>query len=125
VTRVFLILASILAGSAVILGAFASHALKAKLTSHALAIWEIGTKYQMYHALALCLVALWLSRTEINSTPLVAAGFAFITGITLFSGSLYALSLSDLQWLGTITPVGGLAFIVGWICVAVAAWSFK
>jgi uncharacterized membrane protein YgdD (TMEM256/DUF423 family) len=94
VTRVFLILAAILAGFSVALGAFASHALQERLTAHALAIWETGTKYQMYHSLALLLVALLLSHAETTSTPLIVAGFAFISGIALFSGSLYALSLS-------------------------------
>lgn len=124
-TRVFLILASVLGGLAVVLGAFASHALKTQLSDRALEIWEIGTKYQMYHALALLLVALLLSRMETNTTFLTAAGFAFITGIILFSGSLYALSLSGIQELGVITPVGGLAFIIGWACIAIAAWNFN
>jgi len=76
----------------------------------------------MYHALALILIALLISRFP-NSTPLIAAGFAFIAGIFIFSGSLYALSLSGIKWLGAITPLGGVAFIIGWICLLVAAWG--
>lgn len=124
-TRIFLTIAGALAGISVILGAFASHALKGNLSDRALEIWETGTKYQMYHALALILVALLLSRLTSDSTPLVVAGYAFITGVVLFSGSLYALSLSGIKWLGAITPLGGVAFIIGWICFVIAAWGFE
>ena len=124
-TRIFLAIASALGGISVILGAFATHGLKDKLSERALEIWETGTKYQMYHALALILVALLLSRLSTESTALVVAGYAFIVGILLFSGSLYALSLSGIKWLGAITPLGGVAFIIGWSALAVAAWEFK
>lgn len=123
-TRIFLAIASVLGGISVILGAFASHALKDRLSDRALEIWETGTKYQMYHALALILIALLITRLP-ASTSLVVAGYAFITGILLFSGSLYALSLSGIKWLGAITPLGGVAFIIGWICLAVAAWGIE
>jgi len=124
-TRIFLAIASALGGISVILGAFATHGLKDKLSERALEIWETGTKYQMYHALALILVALLLSRLSTESTALVVAGYAFIVGTLIFSGSLYALSLSGIKWLGAITPLGGVAFIIGWSCLAVAAWEFK
>jgi uncharacterized membrane protein YgdD (TMEM256/DUF423 family) len=123
VTRIFLAIAAALGGISVILGAFASHALKGKLSDRALDIWETGTKYQMYHALALILVALLLYRLNDKSTPLMMAGYAFITGTVLFSGSLYALSLTGIKILGAITPMGGVAFIIGWICLAIAALS--
>ncbi len=119
-TRIFLAIASALGGISVVLGAFASHALKDKLSERALEIWETGTKYQMYHALALILVALLISRFP-DSTLLVVAGYAFVAGVTIFSGSLYALSLSGIKWLGAITPLGGAAFIIGWACLTVAA----
>ena len=119
--RIFLAIASALGGISVVLGAFASHSLKDKLSERALEIWETGTKYQMYHALALILVALLLSSLSEESLPLVVAGYAFIAGVVLFSGSLYALSLSGIKWLGAITPFGGVAFIIGWSCLAVAA----
>ena len=124
-TRLFLTVAAILAGLAVAAGAFASHALKERLTERALEIFETAARYQMYHALALFLVAILLSRTETIAPILSIAGYAFIAGITIFSGSLYALSLTDIKWLGAITPLGGVAFLVGWGCVAIAAWSFK
>ncbi|MGL5075699.1 MAG: DUF423 domain-containing protein [Waterburya sp.] len=124
-TRIFLAIAGVLGGLSVVFGAFATHALKDRLSERALEIWETGTKYQMYHALALVLVALLLSRLATQSFPLIMAGYAFIIGVFLFSGSLYALSLSGIKWLGAITPLGGLAFILGWICLVVAAWGWE
>ncbi|BAZ43833.1 hypothetical protein NIES4102_08350 [Chondrocystis sp. NIES-4102] len=124
-TQIFLAIAGILGGLSVILGSFASHALKGKLSDYALEIWETATKYQMYHALALMLVALLLSRLTTTSLPLTIAGYAFIAGILLFSGSLYALSLSGIKSLGAITPLGGIAFILGWGCLVVAAWGYE
>lgn len=124
-TRIFMAIAAILAGIAVAAGAFASHALKEKLTERALEIFETGARYQMYHSLALLLVAVLLSRAEASQTPLLASGSAFLVGIALFSGSLYALSLSGINWLGAITPLGGAAFLVGWSCLAIAALSYK
>ncbi|MDJ0900381.1 MAG: DUF423 domain-containing protein [Xenococcus sp. MO_188.B8] len=123
--KIFLAIAGWLGALSVASGAFAAHALKDSLTVKALEIWETATQYQMYHALALILVALLLTRTEIASTSLNIAGWAFIIGIVLFSGSLYALSLTSIKWLGAITPLGGLAFIIGWICIAITAWGFK
>ena len=124
-TRIFLAIASSLGGLSVALGAFASHALKEKLTERALEIWKTGTQYQMYHALTLILVALLLTRTE-NPDPLLnTSGIAFIIGIALFCGSLYTLSLTGIKWLGAIAPLGGLAFIIGWACLAIAALGFK
>lgn len=124
-TRIFLTIAAILAGLAVAAGAFASHALKERLTERALEIFETAARYQMYHALALFLVAVLLSRADHVPPTLSVAGYAFIAGIAIFSGSLYALSLTGIKWLGAITPLGGVAFLVGWGCVAIAAWSFK
>ncbi|MGK7935111.1 MAG: DUF423 domain-containing protein [Xenococcaceae cyanobacterium] len=124
-TRFFLSIAAILAGLSVAGGAFASHALKERLSERALAIFETGSRYQMYHALALLAIGLLLSRSEVAPTLLNTAGFAFIAGVVLFSGSLYALSLSGIKWLGAVAPLGGVAFLVGWGCLALAAWSFK
>ncbi|NES43464.1 DUF423 domain-containing protein [Moorena sp. SIO2C4] len=124
-TRIFLAIASILGGLSVAAGAFASHALKEKLTERGLEIFQTGARYQMYHALALMLVALLLSRTEVAQTSLTVAGSAFIAGIAIFSGSLYALSLTGIKWLGAIAPLGGAALILGWGCLAIAAFSFQ
>ena len=124
VTRIFLAIASMFGGISVVLGAFASHALKDRLSTNSLAIWETGTKYQMYHALALMLVAILVSRFP-DSTLLTLAGYAFIIGTFIFSGSLYALTLTGIKWLGAITPIGGMAFIVGWLCLALATWRIE
>lgn len=120
-TRIFLAIASMLGGIAVVFGAFASHALKDRLSANSLAIWETGTRYQMYHALALMLVALLISRFP-DAVLLVVAGYAFIGGIFIFSGSLYGLTLTGIKWLGAITPIGGMALILGWLCLALATW---
>ena len=124
-SQIFLAIASILAGLSVAAGAFASHALKERLTEKALSIFETGAQYQMYHALALVLVALLLSRAEATNIFMVSAGWAFIAGIAFFSGSLYALSFSGIKWLGAIAPFGGAAFLIGWGCLAVAAFNFR
>ncbi|AOY80423.1 DUF423 domain-containing protein [Moorena producens JHB] len=124
-TRIFLAIASILGGLSVAAGAFASHALKEKLTERGLEIFQTGARYQMYHSLALMLVALLLSRAEVAQTSLTVAGSAFIAGIAIFSGSLYALSLTGIKWLGAIAPLGGAALILGWGCLAIAAFSFQ
>lgn len=124
-TRIFLFIAALLGSLAVAAGAFGAHALREKLSTRAIEIFETGSRYQMYHALALLLVALLLSRAEAGQSTLVAAGVAFIVGVVIFSGSLYALSLTGIKWLGAITPFGGVAFILGWGCLAVAAWTFK
>ncbi|MEM6610716.1 MAG: DUF423 domain-containing protein [Cyanobacteria bacterium P01_C01_bin.72] len=123
-SRIFLAIASMLGGISVVFGAFASHALQDRLSAKSLAIWNTGTTYQMYHALALMLVALLVSRFP-NSTLLTVAGYAFIAGIFIFSGSLYALTLTGIKWLGAITPLGGMAFIIGWFCLALASWRIE
>lgn len=125
IMKIFLMIGAILAGLSGAAGAFATHALKDRLTERMLEIFETAAKYQMYHALALLLVAVLLTRPEIPQTPLIVAGTAFIAGIAIFSGSLYGLSLSGIKWLGAITPIGGVAFLIGWGCVVVAAWGIK
>lgn len=124
-TRIFLTIAPVLAGLSVALGAFGAHALKERLSSRALEIFETGARYQMYHALALLLVAVLLSRLETEQPLLTTAGSAFLIGVVLFCGSLYALSFTGIKWLGAVAPLGGLAFMVGWACLAVAAWNYK
>lgn len=116
----FLRLAAILGGLAVVLGAFGAHGLKDRLTPDMLANYEVGIRYHMYHALAL--LALALAPGSLWSSALTpAAGWAWMIGILIFSGSLYAMALSGARWLGAITPIGGVAFIIGWLLVAVAA----
>jgi uncharacterized membrane protein YgdD (TMEM256/DUF423 family) len=123
--RLFLAIAAIYGGLAVAGGAFAAHALQGKLSDKAISIFETGTRYQMYHALALFLVVVLLLQNPMNPTWLTVAGYAFIVGVLIFSGSLYALSFSGIKWLGAITPIGGVAFIIGWGCLLLSALSFK
>jgi uncharacterized membrane protein YgdD (TMEM256/DUF423 family) len=123
--RIFLCLGAVLGGLSVAVGAFASHALKERLTERSLEIFELAARYQMYHALALLAVGLLLSRAEAGQSLLTATGIAFLIGVLLFCGSLYALSLSGVKVLGAITPLGGVAFLVGWGCLAIALWGFK
>jgi uncharacterized membrane protein YgdD (TMEM256/DUF423 family) len=113
--RLFFALGSSCALLAVITGAFGAHALKTKLSSDMLATFEIAVRYQMYHALGLIAVA-WAS-SQWSSQLISAAGWLFVVGIVIFSGSLYILALSGIRWLGAMTPLGGLAFIVGWLCL--------
>ncbi len=118
-------LAALFAGLSVAAGAFASHALKERLSDRALEIFEVGARYQMYHALALLLVAILLNQAKSPAPSLIASGWLFIIGIFIFSGSLYALSLSDIKILGAITPIGGVAFIAGWGALAIAAFNYQ
>lgn len=104
---------------AVAAGAFGAHALKARLAPDLLAVFETGARYQLFHALALLLVALMLDRAP--SKPLRFAGWMFVLGTVLFSGSLYALALSGVRVLGAITPFGGLCFLTGWLALAAGA----
>jgi uncharacterized membrane protein YgdD (TMEM256/DUF423 family) len=118
--RVFFAIGCVSAVVAVALGAFGAHGLRARLGPDLLTTFEIGVRYQMYHALALLAVGLALSRWP--SSAGVLAGWLFIAGTLVFSGSLYVLALSNLRWLGAITPIGGAAFIVGWIVLAWSVW---
>jgi uncharacterized membrane protein YgdD (TMEM256/DUF423 family) len=110
------------AGSALIgvaAGAFGAHALRARLAPDLLAVFETGVRYQMYHAFGLLAVAWAVTRWP---GPLALwAGWLFLVGTTLFSGSLYALALTGARWLGAITPIGGLAYLAGWACLALAS----
>ncbi|BAP17549.1 DUF423 domain-containing protein [cyanobacterium endosymbiont of Epithemia turgida] len=123
--KVFMIAGSALAGLGVVGGAFARHSLKNRLSDHALDIFETGIKYQMYHSLALLLVMLLLTIKQNYPFSLLWAGYGFLVGIFIFSGSLYALSLTGIKWLGAITPIGGVAFIVGWGSLVITAWNWK
>jgi uncharacterized membrane protein YgdD (TMEM256/DUF423 family) len=112
---------SLLAGLAVAAGAFGAHALKTRLPNDLLAVFETGVRYHMYHSLGLLAIALALDRWP-NSHCQVA-GWLLLGGIVLFSGSLYALSLTGMRMLGAITPLGGLCFLAGWALLAWALWT--
>ena len=106
---------------AVLSGAFAAHGLKTMLDAQQLALFETSARYQMYHALALLIVGILASLRQFSRPLLKLAAFAFILGIFLFCGSLYLLALSGITWLGAITPLGGTAFLAGWLALMIAA----
>lgn len=106
---------------AVVVGAFAAHGLKATLGAPQLALFETAARYQMYHALALLVVGVLVNLPQFSRRLLGYAVLAFIVGILLFSGSLYLLALSGIRWLGAVTPLGGISFLLGWLVLIVAA----
>ncbi len=116
--RTFLVLGALLAALAVALGAFAAHGLAPRVSPERLQTFETGVRYQMYHAWALLLTG-WLLY-QLSAPGLIVAGWCFLAGIVLFSGSLYGLVLTNTPWLGVVAPLGGTAFILGW---GVLAWS--
>lgn len=121
--RPFLLLAGFFGLTGVALGAFAAHGLKTRLGADYLAVFQTGVHYQLIHALALFGVA--LLSLHAPSRMLGAAGGSFALGIVLFSGSLYLLTLTGISKLGIITPIGGTAFLAGWICLMLVAWNLR
>jgi uncharacterized membrane protein YgdD (TMEM256/DUF423 family) len=117
--KVFLFIGSISMMLAVMLGAFGSHGLQGKLTEKMLNAWNTGVHYHIIHAIGLLVIAMLLDKLG-HQSLVVWAGWFIVAGIVLFSGSLYALSLTGISKLGIITPFGGTAFIIGWIMLAVA-----
>ena len=120
-SRLFFVAGALSAAVAVVLGAFGAHALRARLTPDVLAVFEVGVRYQMYHAVALLAVALGATRWPGGGITL--AGWLFLAGTVIFSGSLYLLVFTGQKWLGAVTPVGGAAFIVGWLVLAWTVWT--
>ena len=118
--RTFLFIGALLGGVGVGLGAFGAHGLKGRLSQEMLAVFETGVRYQMYHALALLVLGAMMTRLE--GRAVVVAGWSSTAGILIFSGSLYALALSGVTMLGAITPIGGVAFLAGWLALAIAAF---
>jgi uncharacterized membrane protein YgdD (TMEM256/DUF423 family) len=116
--RLFFVIGSLMAFLAVALGAFAAHGLRNRLSADMFTIFEVGVRYHMYHALALLAVAWACSRWPAGGAQY--AGWLFLAGIIVFSGSLYILSVTGARWLGAVTPIGGVAFLVGWI---ILVWS--
>ena len=113
--KVYLMLGGLFATLSVILGAFAAHGLKSKISEQAIVTFQTGVTYQMYHALGLILFAIVAKQ----GVPLNWASGFLVIGTLLFSGSLYALALTGVKWFGPITPLGGLCFIIGWILFVV------
>ena len=120
--KLFITLASLSGMLAVVLGAFGAHALRSRLDEHALSVFQTAVQYHFYHSLALLAVGV-IALSQPQAALLRSSGYLFLVGIVVFSGSLYLLSMSGLRWLGAITPLGGLAFIAGWGCLAAASWK--
>ncbi|MDQ3224195.1 MAG: DUF423 domain-containing protein [Gemmatimonadota bacterium] len=119
--RLFFGVGTLSALVAVAAGAFGAHALRARLTPEHLAVFETAARYQMYHALAMLAVA-WAVTRRPGLLP-VWAGWLFVAGTVLFSGSLYLLALTGIRWFGAITPLGGVAFLAGWLCLGLSVKS--
>lgn len=120
--KLFLIAGSITMALAVVIGAFGAHALENRLSQKMLDIFQTGVTYHFYHAIGLLILGL-VAQYLPDSELLKWSGWLMIGGILLFSGSLYILATSGLRWLGAVTPIGGLCFIVSWILFAVAVWK--
>lgn len=116
----FLLIGSLAGFLGVAAGAFGAHGLRNRLSPDMLGVFETAVRYQMYHVFALIMTAVVIGRAG-DARLLTIAGWSFITGVVLFSGSLYALALTGISGLGAITPLGGLAFLVGWACLAIFA----
>ncbi|WP_085993998.1 DUF423 domain-containing protein [Oceanobacillus senegalensis] len=118
--KVFIIIAAINGFIAVALGAFGAHGLEGKLTEKQLGTWETAVQYQMFHTVALLVTGLILAKFE--SSALTWAGWMFFIGIIIFSGSLYAYSVTGIKTFGMITPIGGVAFLAGWVLLCVSVF---
>ena len=117
--KLFIIIGSISAAIAVALGAFGAHGLEGKLSERFMKIYQTAVQYHIIHSLAIVMVGIIAAKLPMSSL-LNGAGWSLVIGIVLFSGSLYVLSMTGITKLGMITPLGGVAFIVGWILLAVA-----
>jgi len=122
--KTFIVVGALAGLLAVVLGAFGAHALRGQVDASMLAVFNTGAQYQMYHALALLMVGV-LAHLFPAQKLLCWSGSFFIAGILLFSGSLYALALTHIKWFGPVTPIGGTAFMIGWLLLAFAATKFK
>ena len=120
--KLFITLASLSGMLVVAFGAFGAHALKNRLDDYSLGVFQTAVQYHFYHSLALLAVGV-IALSQPHSVLLRSSGWLFLIGILIFSGSLYLLSVSGMRWLGAITPLGGLAFIAGWGCLAAASWK--
>lgn len=120
--KIYLLIAALNGFVAVALGAFGAHGLKQRLSADLLAVYQTGVQYHFYHTLALLLVAALMLHWPLNNA-LRWSALLFCIGIVIFSGSLYVLSITGIRWLGAITPLGGVAFLAGWIALAVAVWK--
>ena len=120
--KIFLVAGASFGATGVLFGAFGAHGLRSKLSAEMLAIYQTGIQYHMFHAVGLMIIGVvfqWVN----NSIYMLWAGSSMVLGILIFSGSLYLLSITGMPWLGSITPIGGLAFLVGWLLFAYAVFK--
>jgi uncharacterized membrane protein YgdD (TMEM256/DUF423 family) len=122
-SRNFTLIGAVFAALSVAAGAFGAHSLKAIVPAEMLTVFETAARYQMYHALALLIVGGMAS--HVPERDIRIAGWCFVNGIVLFSGSLYIVALTGTRWVGAITPLGGAAFLAGWIALAWNLWQKK
>lgn len=120
--KLFITLSALSGMLAVIFGAFGAHGLRNRLDGYLMGVFETAVQYHFYHTLALLAVGV-IALHQPQTMLLKSAGWLFLIGILVFSGSLYILALSGVKWLGAITPLGGLAFIAGWACLAAVGWK--
>ena len=120
--KLFITLASLSGMLAVAFGAFGAHGLRNRLDDYLMGVFETAVQYHFYHALALLAVGV-IALSQPQTVMLKSAGWLFFIGTIVFSGSLYILALTGVKWLGAVTPLGGLAFIAGWACLAAAGWK--
>ncbi len=119
VLRMPLVLGALLVLLAVMAGAFGAHALRGMVTERSLEVFQTGVQYQMIHGLGLILIAI-LGALDVSRRLLMTAAGLLVAGVVMFSGSLYLLALTEVRWVGPVTPVGGLCFMVGWVSVVIA-----
>ena len=120
--KLFITLASLSGMLAVMFGAFGAHALRSRLDDYAMGVFQTAVQYHFYHSLALLAVGV-VALSQPQTVLLKSSGWLFLIGILVFSGSLYLLGITGVRWLGAVTPLGGLAFIGGWACLAASAWK--
>jgi uncharacterized membrane protein YgdD (TMEM256/DUF423 family) len=120
--KLFITLASLSGMLAVMFGAFGAHALRSRLDDYAMGVFQTAVQYHFYHSLALLAVGI-VALSQPQTVLLRSSGWLFLLGIVIFSGSLYLLGITGVRWLGAVTPLGGLAFIGGWACLAASAWK--
>lgn len=120
--KLFLILGTVNASVVVVMGAFGAHSLKTKISGDMLSVFQTAAQYHFYHSLGLMIIGI-LAIFFKSEKYLRIAGWMMFTGIILFSGSLYVLSITSTRWVGIITPFGGIAFIISWVFVAISVWN--